>query len=136
MGRWQKGRDLQWFTKAHGSASIDQSALQAELAAVKAAEEERRLVALGIKPLESLAAKPAATASTAPSQPAPSQPTLTVEEAIALLPPELAGQPIDSIISELEQLIVAKRQKLESKRQKKHRSRSRERRKSRSRSRS
>lgn len=49
VGRWQKGKDLSWYTKK--SRTKDYHAiLEAERAAVKRAEEEAMAAALGLKP--------------------------------------------------------------------------------------
>mmetsp|Transcript_34944 Transcript_34944/g.89398 ORF Transcript_34944/g.89398 Transcript_34944/m.89398 type:complete len:345 (+) Transcript_34944:218-1252(+) len=47
VGRWQKGRDILWYTREKNE---DESRLQDELAAVKEREEEMMLEALGMKP--------------------------------------------------------------------------------------
>ncbi|XP_044129784.1 multiple myeloma tumor-associated protein 2 [Bufo gargarizans] len=47
VGRWQKGRDLTWYAK--GKTSAEAPSREQELAAVKQAEEEAMLAALGYK---------------------------------------------------------------------------------------
>uniref|UniRef100_A0A061QLT8 Multiple myeloma tumor-associated protein 2 n=1 Tax=Tetraselmis sp. GSL018 TaxID=582737 RepID=A0A061QLT8_9CHLO len=47
VGRWQKNRDVFWYTR---EKSRDEGSLAEEVAAVKAKEEELMLEALGLKP--------------------------------------------------------------------------------------
>lgn len=49
VGRWQKGKDLTWYTKQSKMAG-KQEKLKAEVAAIKRAEEEAMAAALGLKP--------------------------------------------------------------------------------------
>lgn len=48
VGRWQQGRDLQWYAKENTNKALPAS-LSHELSKVKQAEEEAMLVALGLK---------------------------------------------------------------------------------------
>ncbi|XP_064405295.1 multiple myeloma tumor-associated protein 2 homolog isoform X2 [Halichondria panicea] len=49
VGRWQKGKDLTWYTKKSKTKDFN-AILEAERAAVKRAEEEAMTTALGFKP--------------------------------------------------------------------------------------
>ena len=49
VGRWQKGKDILWYTRGKDSEDAAAQA-RAEIAAVKAAEERAMAEALGLKP--------------------------------------------------------------------------------------
>ena len=55
VGRWQKGKDILWYTREKGdggagAAVSDAERARAEIAAIKAAEEQAMAEALGLKP--------------------------------------------------------------------------------------
>lgn len=47
VGRWQKGKDLSWYAKERKEGSEAEKSDKSELAAIKRAEEEAMLIALG-----------------------------------------------------------------------------------------
>ncbi|KAJ1503381.1 hypothetical protein HMI54_007902 [Coelomomyces lativittatus] len=48
VGRWQQGRDLQWYSKENSTRKV-QASISEEFSAVKKAEEDAMMVALGLK---------------------------------------------------------------------------------------
>lgn len=52
VGRWQKGKDLSWYSKDRNSKLKGSSIANEQLAAIKAAEEEAMQAALGQKPIK------------------------------------------------------------------------------------
>lgn len=53
VGRWQKGKDLFWYTRDKNSQGSDQDALKAEIQKVKEEEEQLMREALGLAPKRS-----------------------------------------------------------------------------------
>lgn len=53
VGRWQKGKDLFWYTRDKNSQGADQDALKAEIQRVKEEEEQLMREALGLAPKRS-----------------------------------------------------------------------------------
>ncbi|XP_021761322.1 multiple myeloma tumor-associated protein 2 homolog [Chenopodium quinoa] len=53
VGRWQKGKDLFWYTKDKNSQGLEQDALKAEIQRIKEEEEQSMREALGLAPKRS-----------------------------------------------------------------------------------
>lgn len=50
VGRWQKGKDLHWYTREKGSMSADMEAAKEEIKRIKEEEEQAMREALGLAP--------------------------------------------------------------------------------------
>lgn len=50
VGRWQKGKDLHWYTRGKGSLNADMEAAKEEIERIKEEEEQAMREALGLAP--------------------------------------------------------------------------------------